>query len=313
MNHQINIFDGNNNRIKLERVALNYTFLFDLGQMMFLFTSDSKEQLNFFQEYYKSIPFSYIYKFKNKPIIIVRIFDKKHKEITESIDYVIDSEVEMGNLLDDSRFIVYKDFSVVVKGDVIDIFMRKELINGSQAVIMQKCLESCISYNLLTNGYLPIHATIGIYNFKKIIVLGSSNSGKTSFFEDPDILFDEIIYTDGRILFGLPYIRRYINPKNVNRNLYIERYEEIFRSVQKINTSILSVENIDDIILLERNFDNSQTKTIFSKMSSEKQISVFFPLLRSIPGNYFFPKNTSFNGLIIKVIESFKNSLIRGK
>lgn len=42
----------------------------------------------------------------------------------------------MGNLLDDSRFIVYKDFSVVVKGDVIDIFMRKELINGSQAVIM---------------------------------------------------------------------------------------------------------------------------------------------------------------------------------
>lgn len=126
-------------------------------------------------------------------------------------------------------------------------------------------------------------------------------------------LFDEIIYTDGRILFGLPYIRRYINPKNVNRNLYIERYEEIFRSVQKINTSILSVENIDDIILLERNFDNNQTKTIFSKMSSEKQISVFFPLLRSIPEKYFFPKITSFNGLIIKAIESFKNSLIRGK
>lgn len=49
MNHQINIFDGNNNRIKLERVALNYTFLFDLGQMMFLFTSDSKEQLIFFK------------------------------------------------------------------------------------------------------------------------------------------------------------------------------------------------------------------------------------------------------------------------
>lgn len=38
LNHQINIFDGNDNRIKLERVALNYTFLFDLGQMMFLFT-----------------------------------------------------------------------------------------------------------------------------------------------------------------------------------------------------------------------------------------------------------------------------------
>ena len=153
------------------------------------------------------------------------------------------------------------------------------------------------------SGFLPIHGTAGKVSETNYVVLGESHSGKTSYFKYGQILFDEVLYSDGYQLAGYSFAKT-----------YDETGDEVIDNTQRKVVKLLTDNSENTIEMFKFIFaQRLYHKTNYLDLRLVDQYAIRSSIqeyLQDIPGKYFFNRDDL---IPLKLIDSIVNIILSKK
>ncbi|NVY95878.1 hypothetical protein HU830_01490 [Lactobacillus sp. DCY120] len=286
-----NLVDAN---VPISDILERFNLVAAISDIKMLFSSDEKSILNELNKYY----FLTASIMNHNVLMPVEIFKFSKVESYDEVDYVSLDEGEFikgqstnGTLFTRTSFCNVEYMSSVVLIQYVDL---KKLLKDF--LLLQKIIEARITETMLKRGVYPIHGVIGEFNGKKKLLLGISNAGKTSYFSQGHILADEIIYISSNDIFGLPYVRSYVQTGGN------ESYAGVQRHVRKIEPMELKTSDISDIAFIKRMYNGDQQLMDYIHGWPDNVEFVLQEYLKDLPGKSFINDLSNETYLLSKVI-----------
>ncbi|AOT57137.1 hypothetical protein [Weissella soli] len=195
------------------------------------------------------------------------------------------------------------DNHIIVRDDVVDISYRTLSDFTTFLPLIQKLIEGRINRKFMYSGFLPIHGTAGKVSETNYVVLGESHSGKTSYFKYGQILFDEVLYSDGYQLAGYSFAKT-----------YDETADEVIDNTQRKVVKLLTDNSENTIEMFKFIFaQRLYHKTNYLDLRLVDQYAIRSSIqeyLQDIPGKYFFNRDDL---IPLKLIDSIVNIILSKK
>ncbi|MFJ7953012.1 hypothetical protein ACIQZG_15955 [Lysinibacillus sp. NPDC096418] len=174
--------------------------------------------------------------------------------------------------------------------------------------IITKIIEGIIIDQYIGAGYLPVHSCLVKNNSEYKLILGNSQSGKTTFAQNLieknfSIISDEITFISNKDIVGFgQYIKEYSTEKNKS-NSNIEQYNNVYRKVTKLVENDSSFKEINQIYLMGLSKNPTFSQKV-DKFNDKMQIMIKY--LHLFPNEYFIDKDISYT-LIVEVAKRLAN------
>lgn len=278
--------------IKLSDFMFDFTVKSYIHNLDIYFSTDNLEILEHISKYFNFDERSELTNATNAIVFKIAKIKKSNCVIWESDNSGIKRGVSQ---YDNLVFQISQNF-IVIRNDIVDISYRSLENFISSLPLIQKLIEGRINQKFLNNGFLPIHATAGLLNNKKYIVIGESHSGKTSYFKKNKIFFDEVLYSDGIKLTGYPFVKTYEESKD-------EVIGSIHRKVVKLSSNKI-IYDINTFKFIMANRFYKETNYLELEKLDQKHLQLLLTgYLNNVPGKYFFNReNTVPSNLINNII-----------
>jgi hypothetical protein len=278
--------------IKLSDFMFDFTVKSYIYNLDIYFSTDNLEILEHISKYFNFDERTELMNYTHA--IVFKIAKRKHSNCT--IWESDNSGIKRGvNQYDNLVFQIDQNF-IVIRNDVVDISYQSLANFISSLPLIQKLIEGRINQKFLYNGFLPIHGTAGLLNNKQYIVIGKSHSGKTSYFREGKIFFDEVLYSDGIKLTGYPFVKTYEESND-------EVIGSVHRKVVKLSKNKI-IDGINNFQFVMANRSYEETNYLEIEKLDKKHLQLLLTgYLNNVPGKYFFNReNTIPSNLINNII-----------
>lgn len=289
-----------------KKILGNYNQCFNIGFLYIILSCDELEIMNKLSIYYNLN--SEIRKYSSVAIIKFEI-NEKVELMEEDFTWLENvQEIKKGKDIYNSTIYKYKNI-IFIKSESshylkIIASSTEEILNSFS--IITKLIEGIVIDQYIGAGYLPVHSSL-VKNEKECnLILGHSQTGKTTFAKkflnrDFSIVTDEITFISNKDIIGFgQYMKEYSSEKNI---INIEQYNNVSRKVIKLPTENFALNEINHIFLMDLSKNESFSKSV--KDFNEK-VKYMIEYLHLFPNEYFIDKDVSYT-LLMEVAKRLAN------
>ncbi|MNC31538.1 hypothetical protein D3C75_798620 [compost metagenome] len=170
---------------------------------------------------------------------------------------------------------------------------------------MAKVIEGLVIDQYTGLGYLPVHSSLVASDQEAYLILGASQSGKTTFAnklqaEQFEVLSDDITFVGINDVVGMGhYIKRYSLKE---QNGTVEHFQGTYREVVKISRPA-SIVQINKIFYMELSTMDFREEEILDKQDKLQRMIAYLHLF---PNEYFISRQISYT-LLIEISKRLAN------
>lgn len=284
----------------------DYNQCFNIGFLNIILSCDDMEIMDKMYIYYNLT--SKINKYSS--VVIIKF------EISETLDLMekdftwLENVQEIKKGKDIYNSTIYKYKNIVFLKSESSHFLRiiatstKEIIDSFS--IISKLIEGIVIDQYIGAGYLPVHSSLVKNENDCKLILGHSQTGKTTFAKklikkDFSIISDEITFISNKDIVGFGhYIKEYSTEKNI---INMEQYNNITRKVIKLPKEDFLVNEITQVFLMDLSKNESFTQ---SMKDFDNKVKFMIEYLHLFPNEYFIDKEISYT-LLMEVAKRLAN------
>lgn len=201
----------------------------------------------------------------------------------------------------------YEDLTFIKSydGHYLQLFTSSldQLVEGMP--IVAKVIEGLVIDQYTGLGYLPVHSSLVASDQEAYLILGASQSGKTTFAnklqaEQFEVLSDDITFVGINDVVGMGhYIKRYSLKE---QNGTVEHFQGTYREVVKISRPA-SIVQINKIFYMELSTMDFREEEILDKQDKLQRMIAYLHLF---PNEYFISRQISYT-LLIEISKRLAN------
>lgn len=225
--------------IALKEFLKTHMFTTIVGKVGLFFTSDLEGHIDMIKRYFLSLSMNdYI-----GPLVFVNVEDQGCLKLEDVFWMDEKNGVSKGECEDSFLYQYDEQIAKVEKqGHLITLYINRHKDLESFLPYFIKVIEGAIITQHLRLGFLPVHAGLVVKEKKCILILGDSQSGKTSLMKHLSsegylLLSDDIVFLDllGNA-YGYGHYQKEMVSDNIEEGAVLEHINHVSRKITKINS-----------------------------------------------------------------------------